>query len=218
MPLAAAGVEPVTANAYLGGWGIAAALDAGADVVVCPRVTDAALVVGPAAWHSAGPPTTGTGWPGPWWPATCSSAAPGHRRKLRLPRRAARHPPARVPDRRGGRRRRAVVTKHPGTGGLVSVGTVTAQLLYEIAGPAYVNPDVVARFDTIRLDRRRPGPGAGTASAAGPPPTGQGLPQLPRRLPQLDDFVLTGLDIEAKADLAPPPLVEALGGGVRFGR
>ena len=45
-----------------------------------------------------------------------------------------------------------VVTKHPGTGGLVSVGTVTAQLLYEIASPRYLNPDVMARFDTIRLE------------------------------------------------------------------
>ena len=41
--------EPVAANAYLGGWGIAACLRAGADVVVTGRVTDASLVVGPAA-------------------------------------------------------------------------------------------------------------------------------------------------------------------------
>ena len=47
--LAAAGKAPVTANAYLGAWGIKAALDMGADVVICPRVTDAAVVIGPAA-------------------------------------------------------------------------------------------------------------------------------------------------------------------------
>ena len=47
--LADAGVQPISANAYLGGWGIAEALAADADVVVCPRVTDASLVVGPAA-------------------------------------------------------------------------------------------------------------------------------------------------------------------------
>ena len=41
---------PVTANAYLGAWGIKTALDMGADVVICPRVTDAAVVIGPAAW------------------------------------------------------------------------------------------------------------------------------------------------------------------------
>ena len=46
-PLSGAGGKPVTANAYLGGWGITAALGAGADIVVCPRVTDASLVTGP---------------------------------------------------------------------------------------------------------------------------------------------------------------------------
>ena len=39
------------------------------------------------------------------------------------------------------------ITKHPNTGGLVSVGTVTAQLLYEIGSPAYMNPDVISHFD-----------------------------------------------------------------------
>ena len=53
-----------------------------------------------------------------------------------------------------------VITKHPGTGGVVDRDTVTAQLLYEITGPRYAGPDVVARFDTIRAGRRRPRPGA----------------------------------------------------------
>ena len=53
-----------------------------------------------------------------------------------------------------------MITKHPGTGGLVSIGTVTAQLLYEIGGPRYLDPDVVARFDTIRLRPRGARPGA----------------------------------------------------------
>ena len=42
--------KALTANAYLGGWGIKEALDQGADIVICPRVTDAAVVIGPAAW------------------------------------------------------------------------------------------------------------------------------------------------------------------------
>ena len=44
------GLMPITANAYLGAWGIKEALDLGADIVICPRVTDAAVVIGPAAW------------------------------------------------------------------------------------------------------------------------------------------------------------------------
>lgn len=49
-----------------------------------------------------------------------------------------------------------MITKHAGTGGLVSVGTVTAQLLYEIAAPAYLSPDVTAHFDTIALSQSGP--------------------------------------------------------------
>ena len=44
------------------------------------------------------------------------------------------------------------ITKHPDTGGLVSTGTVTAQLLYEISAPAYLNPDVIAHFDTLNIE------------------------------------------------------------------
>jgi hypothetical protein len=47
----------------------------------------------------------------------------------------------------------SVITKHPGTPGMVTVGTVTAQLLYELGSPAYLNPDVTARFDTIALEQ-----------------------------------------------------------------
>ena len=60
----------------------------------------------------------------------------------------------------------SVITKHPGTGGLVSAGTVTAQLLYELAEPAYANPDVVAHFDTLAAGRRRPGPGPDQRASA----------------------------------------------------
>ena len=45
------------------------------------------------------------------------------------------------------------ITKHPNTGGLVSVGTVTAQLLYETSSPAYINPDVIANFDTLKSNK-----------------------------------------------------------------
>ena len=47
----------------------------------------------------------------------------------------------------------SVIGKHDGTGGEVSIGTVTSQLLYEISGPAYLGPDVTTRFDTITLEQ-----------------------------------------------------------------
>ena len=50
MALKDSGFNPLTANVYFGAWGIKEALDKGADIVVCPRVTDAAVVIGPAAW------------------------------------------------------------------------------------------------------------------------------------------------------------------------
>ena len=62
--------DPVSANAYLGGWGIARALADGADVVVCPRVTDAAVVVGPAAWW--------WGWSPTDWDRLAGAVTAGH--------------------------------------------------------------------------------------------------------------------------------------------
>lgn len=156
-PLAEAGAQPVSANAYLGGFGIAACLDAGADVVVCPRVTDASLVVGPAAWHF--------GWARDDYDRLASAVVAGHVLECgaqttggnyaffgEVP--GLEHPgfPIAEVEADGS----FVVTKHPGSGGLVSVGTVTAQLLYEIAEPAYRNPDATARFDTIRLEPAGP--------------------------------------------------------------
>jgi Acyclic terpene utilisation family protein AtuA len=217
-PLAKAGVTPVTANAYLGGWGIAAALRAGADVVVCPRVTDAALAVGPAAaWHGWGPEDLD---------ALAGAVAAGHVIECGPQATGGNYPfPDELPDLRypgfpiaevsadGS----SVITKHPGTGGLVSVGTVTAQLLYEIAGPAYANPDVVARFDTIRLDADGPDRVRISGTRGSSPPE-----DLKVALNYLGGYrntmtmVLTGLDIEQKAARAEAMLFDLLGGKQRF--
>ena len=148
-------VDAVSANAYLGAWGIVEALGAGADVVVCPRVTDASVVVGPAAWW--------WGWGRTDWDRLAGAVAAGHViecgaqttggnysffGEIPNPARPLGFPIAEVDDDGS-----CVITKHEGTGGLVSVGTVTAQVLYEIAAPGYPNPDVVARFDTMQLEQ-----------------------------------------------------------------
>ena len=217
-PLAGLAAKPATANAYLGGWGIAAALEAGADVVVCPRVTDASLVVGPAAWWH--------GWRRGDFDALAGALVAGHVIECGpqatggnysflneiTDRRYPGFPIAEVAHDGS-----SVITKHPGTGGLVSVGTVTAQLLYEIAGPDYANPDVVAHFDTVRLAQAGPDRVAISGVRGGPPPaTTKVAVNFAAGFRNTMTLVLTGLDIEAKAAWATEELFTILGGREQF--
>jgi hypothetical protein len=212
--LAEAGVEPVTAHAYLGAWGITEALGAGADVVVTGRVTDASLVVGPAAWWH--------GWRRDDLDALAGAVAAGHVIECGPQATGGNYPFLdEITDRRfpgfpiaevaadGS----AVITKHDDTGGLVSVGTVTAQLLYEIAEPAYVNPDVVAHFDTLALEQQGPDRVriSGTRGSA-PPARLTVAINYHGGYRNTVTFVLTGTDIEAKAAWAQELLFERLGG------
>jgi len=193
----------VTANAYLGCFGIVEALSRGADIVVTGRVTDAALVCGPAAWHHQ--------WGRDDYDALAGGVVAGHVVECGAQATGGNYSFFR--DVTGMTRvgfpwvdvaedGTCVVGKHDGTGGEVSVGTVTSQLLYEIAGPSYLGPDVSARFDTIHLeqiarDRVRISGVRGEA----PPPT------LKVAMNEIGGFrkdlnvALTGLDIEAKAAL-----------------
>ena len=208
----------MSANAYLGGWGIAEALGAGADVVVTGRVTDASLVVGPAAWWH--------GWGRDDWDALAGAVVAGHVIECGpqatggnyafldeiTDRRYPGFPIAEVAADGS-----SVITKHAGTGGLVSVGTVTAQLLYEIAGPAYLGPDVTTHFDTIALAQEAEHRVAITGVRGSPPPD-----TLKVALNDVGGFrntmtlVLTGLDVEAKAAHAEALLFDVLGGRDRF--
>ncbi|MFI0538910.1 acyclic terpene utilization AtuA family protein [Streptomyces sp. WSLK1-3] len=194
----------LAAHAYLGGFGIAACLREGADVVVTGRVTDAALVTGPAAAHF--------GWGPGEYDRLAGAVVAGH--VLECGTQATGGNYAFFAE--GGHDLRrpgfplaelhedgtAVITKHPGTGGFVDVGTVTAQLLYETQGARYAGPDVTARLDTVRLaqdgpDRVRI---SGTRGEAPPPTLKVGLNRLGGFRNEVV-FVLTGLDIEAKAAL-----------------
>ncbi len=194
---------PLTANAYLGAWGIVQCLNAGADVVVTGRVTDASVIVGPAAAHFgwarddfdrlAGAVVAGhviecgtqaTGGNYSWFTEIPDLGRPGF-------------PIAEIADDGS-----SVITKHPGTGGAVTVDTVTAQLLYEITGGRYANPDVTARMDSAVLtgdgpDRVRI---SGVTGEAPPPQYKVSLNALAGFRNEAT-FVLTGLDIEAKAEL-----------------
>ncbi|NED84705.1 DUF1446 domain-containing protein, partial [Streptomyces sp. SID11233] len=105
----------------------------------------------------------------------------------------------------------AVLTKHPGTGGAVTTGTVTAQLLYETGPARYLGPDVVARLDTVRLAQEGPDRVRvhGVRGEAPPPTLKVGLSRLGGHRGEVV-FVLTGLDIPAKAALVRAQLTEAL--------
>ncbi len=217
--------DPLTANTYLGGFGIAECLRAGADVVVTGRVTDASLVVGPAAAHF--------GWQPDDLDPLAGAVAAGHVIECGTQATGGNyafftelakqhdvtHPGFPVveihPD------GSSVITKHEGTGGVVTIGTVTAQLLYEIAGARYANPDVTARFDTLQLADDGPDRVRVTGVRGEPPP-----PTLKVGLNSLGGFrnevtfVLTGLDIEAKADLVREQMEASFGdrrpAGVRW--
>jgi hypothetical protein len=213
-PLAEAGGEVVSANAYLGGWPIVEALSGGADVVICPRITDASLVVGPAAWHH--------GWAQTDWDRLAGAVAAGHliecgpqvtggNYAFFTEVSGLEHPG--FPIAEVASDGSSVITKHPGSGGEVSVGTVTAQLLYEIGGPEYPNTDVVARFDTLELEQEGPDRVriAGTRGLPAPPEVKVCINLLGGWRNSMT-FVLTGLAVEEKAALTLRSLEEALGG------
>ncbi|WP_043265668.1 acyclic terpene utilization AtuA family protein [Streptomyces sp. CT34] len=201
----------LTANAYLGGAGVAECLRAGADVVVTGRVTDAALVTGPAAAHF--------GWAPDDYDPLAGAVVAGHVLECGTQATGGNYAFFGEHDvRRPGfplaeihADGSAVITKHPGTGGAVTTGTVTAQLLYETGGPRYLGPDVTARLDTVRLtqdgpDRVRIG---GVRGEAPPSTLKVGLTRMGGWRNEVV-FVLTGLDIEAKAALVRGQLEDAL--------
>jgi len=195
--------KPLTANAYLGAFGIAALLDAGADVVVTGRVTDASLVVGPAIAHF--------GWDSTSYDALAGATVAGHVvecgtqatggnfsgfRSLGLGVEPLGFPVAEITADGS-----SVITKHDMTGGAVTVDTVTAQLMYEIGGPAYLGPDVTTHLDSVRLTQLGPDRVAVEGVRGSAPPE-----QLKVCLNFLGGFrnaaelVLVGLDVDAKAD------------------
>jgi hypothetical protein len=201
----------ISANAYLGCWGIVEALHRGADIVVTGRTTDAAVVCGPAAWYH--------GWSRDDWDALAGGVVAGHVIECGTQATGGNYsfftevpgmsrtgfPWAEVAADGS-----SVIGKHDGTGGEVSIGTVTSQLLYEIGGPAYLGPDVIARFDTVELAQVAPDRVRIRGARGEPPP-----PTLKVAMNELGGYrndigiALTGLDIEAKAQLVEAAFWEA---------
>ncbi len=206
------GGTPLAANAYLGAWGIVDCLNSGADVVVTGRVTDASVIVGPAAAHH--------GWSHTDYDRLAGAIAAGHVIECGAQATGGNysffteiadltHPGFPLAEIHADGS--SVITKHPGTGGAVTVDTVTAQLLYEITGARYANPDATLRVDTIELSDDGPDRVRISGVKGEPPP-----PTLKVSLNSVGGFrnemtlVLTGLDIEAKAALVRRQLESSL--------
>jgi Acyclic terpene utilisation family protein AtuA len=133
-------------------FGIARALHDGADIVITGRVADASLVVGPAAWW--------WGWSPRAYDALAGAVAAGHVIECGPQATGGNFSGFRsitdlvepgFPIAEIAADGSSVITKDPGTGGAVTADTVTAQLLYEIGEPAYLNPDVTTHLDTAEL-------------------------------------------------------------------
>ncbi|MFD6273893.1 acyclic terpene utilization AtuA family protein [Nocardia asteroides] len=196
--------QPLTANAYLGAWGIVECLNSGADIVVTGRVTDASVIVGPAAAHF--------GWGRTDYDALAGAVVAGHVIECSTQATGGNFafftelgdigrpgfPIAEI--RRDGS---SVITKHDGTGGAVTVDTVEAQLMYEIQSVRYAGPDVTTRLDSITLSQEGKDRVliSGVAGEAPPPQLKVSLNTLGGFRNEME-FILTGLDIEAKAALA----------------
>lgn len=199
--------SPLTANAYLGAFGIAAALDRGADIVLTGRVTDASVVVGPAVAHY--------GWGRTDYDALAGAVVAGHIIECGtqatggnfsgfttlFPSAPDRLAPLGFPIAEVAADGSSVITKHDGTGGAVTRDTVTAQLVYEIQSTRYIGPDVTTLLDSMTLDEA----GHNRVRVSGvrgeaPPDDAKVCVNVLGGFRNQAELVLTGLDIEAKAD------------------
>ena len=212
------GYSPLTSNIYLGAWGIKEALDHGADIVVCPRVTDAAVVIGPAAWKF--------NWKRNDYDALAGALAAGHIIECGCQATGGNYsffkevpsfdnvgyPIAEIFEDGSFN-----ITKHPNTGGLVSKGTVTAQLLYEISSPAYINPDVISHFDTLKIEEiSKDKVHISGCRGSSPPKDHKVCINLAGGFRNGMEIILTGIDIEDKAKVFTDALFNSVGGQDQF--
>ena len=218
IPLKDSGYQVLTANTYLGAWGIKEALDQNADIVICPRVTDASVVIGPAAWKF--------NWQREDYNQLAGALAAGHIIECGAQATGGNYaffqevksfknigyPIAEIHEDGS-----SVITKHQNTGGMVSVGTVTAQLLYEISSTEYLNPDVTGHFNTLQIEQiEEDRVMISGCKGSPPPPTHKVCINLAGGYRNGMELILTGLDIEEKAVILTDALFDSLGGKEQF--
>jgi hypothetical protein len=202
-PLSSWPYQPLTANAYLGGFGIASALEHGADIVITGRVADASLVVGAAAWW--------WGWTAGDHDALAGAVCAGHVIECGAQATGGNFSGFRdvadlddpgFPIAEIASDGSSVITKHARTSGAVTEDTVKAQLLYEIGEPAYLNPDVVAHLDTAAVtDLGNDRVEIRGVRGSPPPTTTKVAITAVGRWQNSMLLALTGRDVDAKAAL-----------------
>ncbi len=206
----------ITANAYLGAFGIAEALNRGADVVVTGRVTDASVVIGPAIAHH--------GWGREDFDALAGAVVAGHIIECgtqacggnfagfkQLMEYGRFDQPLGFPIAEIDADGSFIVTKHDGTGGAVTVDTVTAQLVYEIQGEQYLNPDVTTHFSTIQLAQAGPDRVRVSGVQGSPPPvTTKVCLNFFGGFRNDAELLITGLDQDEKVALLRAQVEQAL--------
>lgn len=151
------GFEPICAQAYLGGLCIAEALNQGADIVICGRVSDASPAIGAAAWWHEWSPTQFDELAGSLVTGhliECASyVCGGYYSAFKDILKAKKHLNVGFPIAHIHHNGETLLTKEANTGGCITVGSVTSQLLYEIQGPLYYNCDVTANLEGIKMEQ-----------------------------------------------------------------
>ena len=216
--LASSGGMPISANAYLGCWPIVQALESGADLVITGRCTDAAVVMAPAAWRH--------GWKRDDYDALAGALVAGHIIECGAQATGGNHP---FYERVSGLGRvgfpiaeiaadgSSIITKHPGSEGLVDVDSVTAQLLYEIGSPHYVSPDVIADFGSVSVTQRAPNEVAvGPVRGLTPPQTLKVGLNVTAGFRNQVKVLVGGPKLRDKADRVSKAFWQAVGGRDRF--
>ncbi|KAG9792222.1 DUF1446-domain-containing protein, partial [Aureobasidium melanogenum] len=208
--------KPMYAQAYLGGLGIAEALAQGAQIVVCGRVADASPVIGSAVWYHQ--------WKRTQLEELANSFIAGHLIECScyvtggnfsgfkaLADTAAGWDDIGYPIAEISRDGKVVITKQKGAGGMVTVDTCSAQLLYEIQGPWYFNSDVTAVVDQICFEQVGVDRVALHGVKALPPPPTTKVGITARGGYQAEAmYFITGLDVAEKARMTEAQLRKSL--------
>lgn len=195
--------EPIFAQAYLGGQGIARALAEGAQIVICGRVSDASPVIGAAVWWHY--------WSLQSYDMLANALIAGHLIECSTYVTGGNFSGFREIEKYGwedlgfpiaeiARDGEVVITKQKSSGGCVTVDTCTSQLLYEIQGPYYLNSDVTAHITNIWFEQLSTNRVAmrGVQGRPPPPTTKVGITALAGYQAEAWWF-LTGLHVSDKA-------------------